>query len=105
MKIIKKGDYLLVKDLKPRMNVEEIELEIVSKGELREFANDRGSGKVCSCAVKDSEGQEVSLTLWNDDCEKYEDGQKIKITNGWTSEFQGNLQISAGRDGKIEMVE
>ena len=96
---------MLVKDLKPRMAVEEIVLEIVSKGEVRQFANDRGEGKVCNAAAKDESGEEVSLTLWNEDVDKYNEGDKIKITNGWTSEFQGALQVGSGKQGTIEKVE
>ncbi len=96
---------MLVKDLKPRMGVEEIELEIVSKGDVREFANANGSGKVCGCAAKDSKGDEISLTLWNEQCSQIEEGDKVKITNGWTSEFQGQLQISTGKMGQLEKVE
>jgi len=96
---------MLVKDLKPRTAVDEIELEIVSKGDVREFANDRGSGKVCSAAAKDSEGDEVSVTLWNEQCAEYSDGDKVKISNGWCSEFQGSTQVSTGKRGTMEKVE
>jgi len=95
---------MLVKDLKPRMAVEEIELEIVSKGEVREFANERGSGKVCNCAGKDSEGTEISMTLWNEQIDQVNEGDKIKIVNGWTSEFKGTLQVGAGKQGTIEVL-
>jgi replication factor A1 len=96
---------MMIKELKPRMGVEEIELEIVSKGEEREFANANNSGKVCSCAAKDAEGDEVSLTLWNEQVKDVEEGNKVKITNGWTSEYQGQLQISTGKMGKLEILE
>lgn len=95
---------MLIKELKPRVGVEEIELEIVSKGENREFANANGSGKVCSCAAKDSKGDEISVTLWNEQCAQVNEGDKIKITNGWTSEFQGQLQISTGKMGTLEIL-
>ncbi len=96
---------MLVKDLKPRTGVEELELEIVSKGDVREFANDRGSGKVCSAAAKDSEDAEVSLTLWNEQCSEFGEGDKVKLSNGWCSEFQGTIQVSTGRNGKLEKIE
>jgi replication factor A1 len=96
---------MLVKDLKPRTGVEEITLEIVSKGEVRDFANQNGQGKVASAAAKDEEGDEVSLTLWNDQCSQVEEGQKVKITNGWTSEYQGQLQVSTGKQGTLEVLE
>jgi len=93
-----------LKELKPRMAVEEISLEIVSKGELRPFANASGSGSVCSCAAKDEDGAEVSLTLWNEQCKVFNEGDKIIIKNGWTSEYQGQLQISAGKSGTIDKI-
>jgi len=91
-----------VKELSARNGFDEISVEIVSKGEEREFANAGGSGKVCSCAAKDSDGTEVSLTLWNEQCSEYKEGDKIKISNGWTSEYQGQLQISTGKQGTVE---
>jgi len=97
--------YLKVSELKARSAVDEIELEIVSKGEVREFANDRGSGKVCSAAAKDAAGDEVTVSLWNDEIAKVEDGTKIKIEKGWCSEFQGNKQVSAGKFGTLTVLE
>jgi len=28
----------------------------------------------------------------------------VKITDGWVSEYKGQLRISAGRNGKIEKI-
>lgn len=93
-----------VKDLKARMPVDEIELEIVSKGDVREFATERGSGRVCNCAAKDDHGDEISVTLWNEDIDKVEEGSKVKIEKGWVSEFQGNLQVGAGKFGTLTVL-
>lgn len=92
-----------VSELKPRSEVPEIELEIVSKGETREWANEKGSGKVCSCAGKDDSG-EVSVSLWNEQIDQVNEGDKIKISNGWCSEFQGQKQVSTGRQGSLEVL-
>ncbi|MFH1240132.1 MAG: hypothetical protein V1672_02850 [Candidatus Diapherotrites archaeon] len=92
-----------VKDLKARAEVDEITLEIVSKAEPREFTNDRGSGRVCSAAGKDSTG-EVSITLWNEQIDQVEEGNKIKIEGGWCSDYQGNLQVSTGRKGNLTVL-
>ena len=96
----KSGDFLNVKELKSKSAVPEITLEIVSKGEPREFASERGSGKVCNCAAKDETG-EISLTLWNEQIDEFGEGDKVKIENGWVSEYKGNVQLSAGKFGKI----
>ena len=96
---------MLVKDLKAKTPVDEIVLEVVSKGEVREFANERGSGKVCNAAATDGEKKEISLTLWNEQCEQVNEGDRVKITDGWCSEFQGALQVSTGRKGTLEVLE
>ncbi len=92
-----------VSELKPRAPVPEIELEVVSKGEVRKWASEKGAGTVCNCAAKDDSG-EVSLSLWNDDTDKVEEGDRIKITDGWVSEFRGQLQLSAGKKGNLEVL-
>lgn len=95
---------MMIKDLKPRTPFEELVVEVVTKGEPRAFATAQGQGTVCNAAVKDESGEEVSLTLWNDEYKLINDGDKIKITNGWVNEYKGKLQISAGRQGKIEVL-
>lgn len=91
-------------ELKPRTAVPEITLEIVSIGDTREFANERGSGKVCSAAAKDETGEEVSLSLWNEQIGQVKDGSRIRIENGWCSEFQGQKQVSTGKFGKLSIL-
>ena len=86
------------------MSVESIELEIVTKGEPRAFSSASGQGTVCSAAAKDSDGKEVSLTLWGEQYKQVSDGDKIKITNGWVSEYKGQLQISTGKNGVLEKL-
>lgn len=98
------SDSMLIKDLKPRANFEELVVEVVSKGEPRAFASANGQGTVCNAAVKDETGAEVSLTLWNDEYKLVNDGDKVKITNGWVTEYKGKLQITAGRQGKLEVL-
>ena len=93
-----------VSEIKIKQAVPEIELEIVSKGEIREFANDRGSGKVCNAAAKDDSG-EIKVTLWNEQCDHVNEGDKVKLENGWCGEYQGEKQLSTGKFGKLTKVE
>jgi len=83
--------------------VPELELEIVSKEEPRQFASEKGSGTVCGCAAKDDTG-EVKLTLWNEQCNEFNEGDKVKLTDGWCSAFKGQLQVSSGKKGKLEKL-
>jgi len=95
---------LKVSELKPKTAIPEIELEIISKGEVREFANERGSGKVASAAGKDDTG-EIKVSLWNEQIDQVEEGKKIKIENGWCSEYNGEKQVSTGKFGKLTVLE
>ncbi|MFH1256310.1 MAG: single-stranded DNA-binding protein [Candidatus Diapherotrites archaeon] len=92
-----------VKDLKARAAVPEIELDIVSVGEERKFANERGSGRVANAAGKDDTG-EIKVSLWNEQIDQVSEGAKIKIENGWVSEYQGQKQLSTGRGGTLTIV-
>ncbi|MEK6957922.1 MAG: hypothetical protein AABW99_03020 [archaeon] len=93
-----------ISELKTREPIAEIMLEIVSKGETRQFSTEKGSGKVCSCAGKDDSGEEVSVSLWNEQIDQVNEGDKIKITEGWCSEFRGQKQVSTGKKGNLEVV-
>ena len=96
----------LIAEIQPRQgNIEIAEAEIVSKDEPREFEKFGNKGKVCNCKIKDSSGEEITLTLWNDDADNYSVGDKIKLTNGYCGEFQGEKQLTAGKFGKLEKVE
>jgi replication factor A1 len=92
-----------IKDLKANTGKVDLVLEVVQKEEPRSFEKFGKQGTVCSANVKDSTGA-IKLTLWNEDVEKVSVGDKIHIENGWCSEFKGELQISSGKFGNIEVV-
>jgi replication factor A1 len=94
-----------VADLKPRLKVPEIELKIKEKKEERNVKTRFGEGRVCDAVGEDEDGATVTVSLWNDEIDKVEVNSKIRIKNGWTSEWRGNLQVSAGRFGEIEIIE
>jgi replication factor A1 len=92
-----------IKELKPQMGNVNIEVEVVSVSEPREFNKYGRMGKVATAKVKDSTGQ-IDLSLWNDQCEEVKAGDKIKIANGYVSEWQNNLQLTAGKFGTLTIV-
>jgi len=78
-------------------------VEVVSKGEVREFMRFDKPGRVCNCPIKDGSG-EMQLTLWNDEIGLVDAGDTVKITDGWVKEWNGKLQISMGKKGRIEKL-
>ncbi|MFQ5837731.1 MAG: hypothetical protein ACE5HJ_02995 [Thermoplasmata archaeon] len=95
-----------VKDLRARNKVPSIELLLIEKGDPRSFTSRDGvTGRVCDALGKDDDGDTVSVTLWNEEIDQVDVNDRIRITDGWVSEWQGNLQVSAGRYGKLEVLE
>ena len=93
-----------LKDVKANQGNIEVVVTIVQKDSPRTFEKFGKSGKVCNATVRDQSG-EVKMTLWNDDVDKVKVGDKIKVVNGWCSEYKGEKQLSTGKFGKIEVVE
>ena len=92
-----------ISELKARQGKVELEAEITQKGEVRTFDKFGKQGRVCNATIKDDSG-EMKLTLWNEEIDTVKVGDKIKISNGYVNEFQGEKQLSAGRFGKLEVV-
>ena len=92
-----------ISEVKPNSNATLEEVEVVSKGEVREFVKFGRESRVCNCTIKDGSG-EMELTLWNDEIETVESGDRLSIADGWVKEWNGKMQISTGRNGKIEKI-
>jgi len=93
-----------IKDLQARQGNVDLVLEIIEKGDVREFEKFGKKGRVCNAIAKDETGQ-IKLTLWNEQIDEINVGDKINITNGYVGEYQGELQLSTGKFGKIEVLE
>ena len=94
---------MAIKDLEPRQGKVDIVVEVVEKGDVREFEKFGRTGRVCNAKVKDETG-EISLTLWNEQVDQVNVGDKVHITNGYVGEFQGEKQLTTGKFGKLEVV-
>lgn len=94
-----------IKDLRPRAKAEQIELKIIEKKAVREVTTKFGvQSKVCEAIGVDELGDKVTVSLWNDEIDKVHVNERIRITNGWVTEWKGNLQLSAGKLGKLEKL-
>ncbi len=93
-----------VKDVKPNQGKIDLVVEVVNKQEPRSFEKFGKKGKVCNAVVKDDSG-EITLTLWNEDVDKINVGDKVRVQDGWCSEYKGEKQLSTGKFGKIEVLQ
>ena len=82
----------------------DIEGTIERKGEPR-TVNTKAGGTidVCDAYLVDENG-EIKLTLWGDDIAKISNGSKLKITNGYTNTFKGEVSLTKGKYGQLEVI-
>ncbi|VVB65320.1 Single-stranded DNA binding protein Ssb [Candidatus Gugararchaeum adminiculabundum] len=90
-----------ISELKAGAGNSTIDAECTAKEEPREVLTRYGKKtSVANATLKDASG-EITLSLWGEHIDRVNVGDKVKIENGWVSEFKGNLQISAGKYGKL----
>lgn len=92
-----------ISELQPKQSNVDIEVEIISIEEPRTISRYDRDIRVANALVKDDSG-EIKMTFWNEDIEKVKPGMKIKITNGYVNEFQGEKQLTSGKFGKFEVL-
>lgn len=92
-----------ISDLQARQGKIEIEAKVIDKEEPRTFEKFGKSGKVCNAKIRDDSG-EVKLTLWNEQVDQVKKGDRVRISNGYVNEYQGELQLTTGKFGKLEVL-
>jgi replication factor A1 len=92
-----------VSDLRPS-RVATVEGTVAELGQVREIeTRDGTTKKVRNGKLKDATG-EISLVLWGSEVDLAEAGDRIRIVEGWVSDFRGRPQISLGRTGRLEKL-
>ncbi len=95
-----------IADLQPNNTVDEIVLTITEKKEPREVQKRfGGTARLAELVGKDGDGDTVQVTLWNDEIGDVHEDDVIKIVDGWVKEWDNELQVSTGRNGRIEKIE
>ena len=94
-----------IADLKGEQSRIDVEGEIVEKGDVR-TVNLRagGTSTVTDCTLRDDTGT-IKLSLWGEQINQVDVGDKVRIENGYTKAFRGENQLNNGRYGKLSKVE
>ena len=93
-----------IKDLQAGQGKIDMIVEVVSVQEPRTFDKFGKSGKVANAKAKDASG-EITLTLWDEQCDIVKAGMKVHIINGYVSEYRGEKQLGTGKFGRLEIVQ
>lgn len=92
-----------IKELKDKQSDITITGTLTDKSPIREFSKMGDPGRVCIGTIEDESGK-IALVLWNDEIDAAETGDKIKITGGYVKTYNGELQLTTGRSGKISKL-
>ena len=92
-----------VGELTPQSRAVNVTAKVVSKSEIREIpmGRDGSAHRVCDALVGDETGS-IYLTLWDDNIEKVNDNDTVRVENGYVTLFKGNMRLNIGKYGKME---
>jgi replication factor A1 len=95
-----------VGELTPQSRAVNVTAKVVSKSEVRDIpmGRDGNPHKVCDALVGDETGS-IYLTLWDDNIEKVNEEDTIRIENGYVTLFKGNMRLNIGKYGKMNPAE
>jgi len=80
-----------------------LKAEVKSKGDPRTVnLKTGGTVEVCDAVISDG-SDDIKLTLWGDDIKAVSIGDVVVITNGYTNEFKGDVSLTKGKFGKMEI--
>ncbi len=90
-----------IKDLLPGMPDVSISGKVVSKGEPRNVVLKRGGeGTVADVVIEDESGR-VTLSLWNEQISRVNEGDTVEVQDGYTTTFRSELRLNVGKYGKL----
>jgi len=83
-----------------------VNAEVKSKGDPRTVnLKSGGTVDVCDAIISngETEDDQMKLTLWGDDIKAVNVGDTVVITNGYTNEFKGEVSLTKGKFGQMEI--
>ncbi len=96
---------LKIRDLRDGMGRIDVVVKVVQKSETREVRSRFGDEtlRVADAIIKDDSGT-IKLTLWNEQIDQVNVEDTVKIENGYTRSFRGEIQLNIGKYGKLSVI-
>ncbi|MGD2065975.1 MAG: OB-fold nucleic acid binding domain-containing protein [Candidatus Bathyarchaeota archaeon] len=103
--IERRKKYLKINELRDGARRVDIEANVIQKSETREvrskFTNE--TYRVADATIEDETGT-ITLTLWNEQTEQVNVGDRVRIENGYIKSFRGELQLNSGKYGTLTVL-
>jgi len=104
METLETGD-LQIKDIDAKVRCINLKAKVVGKSSPRCVFSRFGDALTLSTAtISDGTGS-MRMPLWNAEIDRVSIGDTVQIENGRVRTFRGELQVSLGRRGRLEVVE
>jgi len=93
-----------ISELKAGMRNVSVTGKIDSLGDPRTVSLKSGGTNTVADAIISDESGSMKLSLWGDDINKIQPGDRISVENGYINTFKGENSISIGKFGKMTKV-
>ena len=93
----------LVNQLGASRPVERLELLVLRRYPRRMVKSPNFEGPVAAACGRDETGV-VGLVLWGDEVNQVRTGDVVRVLNGWCRHNHGELVVSSGRSGTLEVL-
>eukprot|EP00948_MAST-09A_sp_MAST-9A-sp1_P000619 g619.t1 len=108
------SNFVLISDLNPYNRAWSIKARLTNKGNVKEWSNNKGTGRLMSVTFLDKAGSEVRATMFNDEVDRLEpllqlnkvhivSNGRIKNANPRYNKTNSNFEITFGRETIIEL--
>ncbi len=94
-----------IKELRDGMRRVDVTAKVLEISEPREVQS-RYSGesfRVADAIIGDETGT-IKLVLWNEQIDRVNVNDTVRIENGYTRSFRGEVQLNVGRYGKLSVL-
>jgi ssDNA-binding replication factor A large subunit len=62
-----------------------------------------GTNNVADAMISDESGS-IKLSLWGDDINNFQPGDRVSVENGYVNTFKGENSLAVGKFGKMKKV-
>ena len=96
---------LKINELRDGTRRVDLEAQVIEKSETREVRSrwTDETYRVADATIEDETGT-ITLTLWNDQIDQVNVGDRVKIENGYIKSFRGDLQLNSGKYGTLTVL-
>ena len=94
-----------IKDLRDGSRRVDVEATVIQKSDSRVVKSRYRDEtyQIADAIIEDDTGT-IKFTLWNEQIDQVNIGDRVKIMNGYVTSFRGEIQLNTGKYGELVVV-